>query len=313
MWHLINRTIKKKPTCALHHSPHDYARDLVTTWSAQSQLCNLPEHIQKALSSQRNVRNLHLMAALLKPDEDDDVPLTEDELRRALAGTKTTAPGDDGLTYQVLRLLQKVPGNPLLHLFNLCFRQGHVPSAWTSSTIIPIPKPGTDKFRPVSLTSCFSKVLERILLARLLHRLQDNLSPSLYGFLPQRSTHHCLMELYTRLSPASVVAFIDLKSAFDIANREIILDQLVDFGVQGNLLKWIRGYLSNRTSRVLFRGACSSYERFELGTPQGGVLSPFLFNILMHRLLSLLPTIPGTTVTCYMNDICFHSTSPHDL
>ena len=53
------------------------------------------------------------MAALLKPEEDDDVPLTEDELRRALAGTKTTAPGDDGLTYQVLCLLQKVPGNSL--------------------------------------------------------------------------------------------------------------------------------------------------------------------------------------------------------
>jgi len=33
----------------------------------------------------------------------------------------------------------------------------------------------------------------------------------------------------------------------------------------------------------------------------------------MHRLLSLLPTIPGTTVTCYADDICIHSTSPQDL
>ncbi|XP_042891046.1 uncharacterized protein LOC122265711 [Penaeus japonicus] len=253
------------------------------------------------------------MNALLKLDEQDDIPLTEDELRRALAGTKTTAPGDDGLTYQVLHLIQKVPGNLLLHLFNLCFRQGYVPSAWTSSIIVPIPKPGTDKFRPISLTSCFSKVLERILLARLMHRLQDKLSPSLYGFLPQRSTHHCLVELYTRLSSTSVVAFLDLKSAFDIANREIILDQLVDFGIQGNLLRWIRGFLSNRASCVMFRGFCSSYELFELGTPQGGVLSPFLFNVLMHRLLSLIPAIPGTTVTCYADDICIHSTSPQDL
>ncbi|KAK7012881.1 hypothetical protein SK128_016650, partial [Halocaridina rubra] len=45
----------------------------------------------------------------------------------------------------------------------------------------------------------------------------------------------------------------------------------------------------------------------------GGVLSPFLFNILMHRLLSLLPVIPGTTVTCYADDICIHTTSTHDL
>ena len=313
MWHLINKIIKKKPTCALHHSPLDYANDLITTWSSQSHTCNLPVHIQNALSTQRNARKLRLMAAILAPDEEDEVPLSEYELQRALTGSKNSAPGDDGLTYQVLRLLQKVPGSPLLQLFNLCLRRGYVPSAWTSSTIVPIPKPGTDQFRPISLTSCFSKVFERILLARLMHRLQDKPSPSLYGFLPQRSTHHCLAELYTRLSPTSVVAFLDLKSAFDIANKEIILDQLVKFAVQGNLLRWIRGYLCDRVSRVLFKGACSTYKRFELGTPQGGVLSPLLFNVLMHRLLSLLPVIPGTTIMCYADDICIHSTSPHDL
>ena len=313
MWQLINKTVRKKPTCALHHSPLNYANDLITTWSAQSHTRNLPVHIQDALSTQRNARNLRLMAALLTPDEEDALPLTEEELRRALAQSKNTAPGDDGLTYQVLRLLQRVPGNPLLHLYNLCFSRGHVPSAWTSSTIVPIPKPGTDKFRPISLTSCFSKIFEHILLARLMHRLHDSLSPSLYGFLPHRSTHHCLAELYTRLSPTSVVAFLDLKSAFDIANREVILDQLVEFGVKGNLLRWIRGYLSNRVSRVLFKGAYSAYEQFELGTPQGGVLSPFLFNVLMHRLLSLLPAIPGITIMCYADDICIHSSSPPAL
>ena len=175
------------------------------------------------------------MSALLEEDVEDTTPITEEELRRALARGKTTAPGEDGITYHVLRQLQKVPGNPLLHLCNLCYRLGHVPAAWTCSTIIPIPKPGTAKFRPISLTSCFCKVLERILLNRLMYRLQTRLSPRLFGFLPQRSTHHCLVDLYSHLSRDSVVAFIDLKSAFDVANREIILDQLVDFGVKGNL------------------------------------------------------------------------------
>ena len=188
-----------------------------------------------------------------------------------------------------------------------------MPAAWICSLIILIPKPGTDKFRPVPLTSCFSKVLERILLTRLLFRLDPVLSPRLFGFLPQRSTHHCLMDLYARLSPGSVVAFIDLKSAFDVANRDIILDQLVDFGIRGSLLRWIRGYLSNRTSRVLYKGACSDTQGFELVIPQGDILSPFLFNVLMHRLLSQLPDVPGTTVTCYADDICIHSTSPYSL
>ena len=211
------------------------------------------------------------------------------------------------------QLLLKVPRSPLLQLCKLYFCRGYVPRAWTSSTIVPIPKPGTDKFRPISLTSCFCKVLEHVLLTRFMFRLQDKLSPYLYGFLPQRSTHHCLMELYARLSHTSVLAFLDLKSAFDVANGEVFLDQLVEFGVQGNLLRCIHGYLRNRTSRVLFKGASSTYKELELGTPQGGVLSPFLFNILMHCLLTLPPDIPGTTVLCYADDICVHSTFAADL
>ncbi|XP_064120218.1 uncharacterized protein LOC135224825 [Macrobrachium nipponense] len=120
-----------------------------------------------------NLCNLRLMAALLESDKEDKELITEDELRRAVMGKKNSAPGDDGLTYQVLRLLQKVPGNPLLQLYNLCYQHGYVPAGWTISTIIPIPKPGTDKYRPISLTSCFSKVFERILLTRLMYQLQE--------------------------------------------------------------------------------------------------------------------------------------------
>ncbi|XP_076065270.1 uncharacterized protein LOC143039282 [Oratosquilla oratoria] len=98
-----------------------------------------------------------------------------------------------------------------------------------SSLITPIPKPGFDKFRPISLASCFNKVLVRILLNRLMFRLHDKLSTRLYGFLPHRST----AALYTRLSPTSIVAFLDLKSAFDITKKHIILDQLVNFGIKG--------------------------------------------------------------------------------
>ena len=187
------------------------------------------------------------MTVLLRASEDDNLLITEDELRHALTRGKATAPGDDGVTYQVLRLLLKVLGNPLLRLYNLCFSRGYLLRAWSSSTVVLIPKPGTNNFRPISLTSCFCKVLERMFLTRLMFRIQDKLSPRLYCFLPQRSTHHCLMDLYACLSPASVVTFLDLKSAFDVANREVILDQLVDFGVQGNLLRWIRGFLSHRT------------------------------------------------------------------
>lgn len=80
-----------------------------------------------------------------------------------------------------------------------------------------------------------------------------------------------------------------MKSAFDIANRDIVLYQLIAFDVKGNLLRWIRGYL-----RVLFNGALNTAKELEFGTPRGGMLSPFLFNILFRRLLSLLPNADDT-------------------
>ena len=121
-------------------------------------------------------------------------------LRRALSRGKASSPGDDGITYVTHRLLQEVPGKPLLHLYNLCLQYGCLPQAWTTSTLIPIPKPGTAKFRPISLTSCLCKVMERIVVSRLMYRFHDRLCPFLFGFLPQRSTHHCLVDLYSRLS-----------------------------------------------------------------------------------------------------------------
>ena len=64
-------------------------------------------------------------------------------------------------------------------------------------------------------------------------------------------------------------------------------------------------YLSNRSASVLFRGVRSSTSQsFELGTPQGGVLSPMLFNVLMHKLVADIPLGDGESIICYADDIC---------
>ena len=112
----------------LHHNLAQYAQDL-DEWSAQSRVTNLPAHIQNALSARENFRALRLTSALLDRDEEDDVAITDNELQRALARGKATSPGDDGITYAVLRALLTVPGNPLPRLYNLCFRLGYVPRA----------------------------------------------------------------------------------------------------------------------------------------------------------------------------------------
>ena len=127
MWRRINRIIKRKPSSAFHHRPAHYAQDLINTWSEQAHTRNLPSHIKEALSTHRNAHTLRLMTALLRADEDDNLFITEDELRRALARGKATTHGNDGVTYQVLHLFFKVPGNLLLWLYNHRLSRGYLP------------------------------------------------------------------------------------------------------------------------------------------------------------------------------------------
>ena len=102
--------------------------------------------------------------------------------------------------------------------------------------------------------------------------------------------------IYVRL------CYVDLKGAFDRANKDVITEELILKGVKGRLLGWIRDYLFNRTAQVWFQGAVSSEEVFELGTPQGGVLSPMLFNVLMDKIARY--SFPqGTQVLIYADDI----------
>ena len=89
--------------------------------------------------------------------------ISHDELLRTIKSDKSTAPGEDGITYEVLNCLASMENSPLLDLFNMSFFNGKLSRAWKKALIIPIPKSNGGN-RPVSLTSCFSKMMERILL-----------------------------------------------------------------------------------------------------------------------------------------------------
>ena len=314
IWRKIRKLTGKNTSHPLHHSPKDYANSLLKQYTETSKFSSLPQNIQHYFNETKLDRQFKIEIACSELDETDRYPVTEQELNTALSKGKSTSPGDDGITYDTLRLLARVKGNPLLTLYQMSLTASTLPPEWTESTIIPIPKPKSDKYRPISLTSCFCKVLERIVLGRLMYKIHDKLSPYLFGYLQGKSTQHCFSEYFSHTNKDTHTAFIDLKAAFDIANREIILEELASLGVSGGLLRWIAGYLSNRKARVCFKGIMSSTkETFELGTPQGGVLSPTLFNVLMNKLVCSLDIRDGEAVICYADDICIKAQSPDRL
>ena len=101
-----------------------------------------------------------------------------------------------------------------------------------------------------------------MVLNRLMARIKDKLSHKLNGYLPQRGTQQCVASFLANTRGITYTAFIDLKSAFDIANREVIMYELAKMDIGGKLLGWILGYLSNRRGYVLYQGYTSEIKDF---------------------------------------------------
>ena len=144
-----------------------------------------------------------------------------------------------------------------------------------------------------------------MVLARLQWQVEP-LHPHLFAFQRQRSTTTCLLTLLGALrSRSGLVIFLDMEKAFELASPLAILDTFTTKGVKGKLLCWLREYLRGLAARVRFQGHFSSMQPHQLGTPQGGCLSPFLFNILIENLLHA-DYAPGSLLFCYADDLALY-------
>ena len=129
-------------------------------------------------------------------NEEYNTPFNLDELKDAISKAHDTATGPDEVHYQMLKHLPPKSLHALLDIFNDMWETGKFPESWELATIIPILKPGKDhaepnSYRPIALTSCLCKTLERMINARLVWYLESNnlISPVQTGFRSERRTN----------------------------------------------------------------------------------------------------------------------------
>jgi len=132
--------------------------------------------------------------------------LTPSELSSALAGLRPSTCGTDTIHNRMLTNLNVTNRKSLLHLFNRLFQTGCVPESWKEAAVIPLLKPEKPKeeassYRPIALTSCLSKVFERVIGARLSWLLESKGSLPRFqsGFRKRRSTIDNLVQLEHRI------------------------------------------------------------------------------------------------------------------
>ena len=142
-----------------------------------------------------------------------------------------------------------------------------------------------------------------MVLERLKHRVGP-LHPHLYAYQEGVGATECITDVLSCINyrPA-FVAFLDFEKAFELVNPAAILISLVRKGIKGTILAWNKNDLMNRQARVKFQGTFSTHKDLENGTSQGGILSPYLFNLLMENLLNLqLPR--NVDIFIFADDVC---------
>ena len=235
------------------------------------------------------------------------------------------APGPDGIYPVLLQKGWNSIKNIYQTIFLTCLKYSYVPKAWKEGSGIFIPKPGKENyhevksFRMITLTSFQLKWLERLILYHLNDdsNLQARLSAFQYGFRAGVSTETALHEFVRRIElslakkKTTLGIFLDIVGAFDNITHSGIADALRELGVSPFLIHWIENLLGHCTVQVELNGEKRKREVVK-GNPQGGILSPFLWNCVLNSLLIDLHN-RGFHVQAYADDVAILVTGTNML
>ena len=208
---------------------------------------------------------------------------------------KNKSAGPDNIPYEFLKELPELSLTELLKFYNYLYNAGKLPQRWKHAIILPLYKPDKTKsdplsYRPISLTSCLCKVMEKLVNQRLTHFLESNrlLNNCQTGFRKNKSTLDQIIKLQDKISKYNnnrgftVAVFLDFEKAYDMLWRKGLMTKLKNLGINGNMFSFINDFIENRTFQVKVGAEMSDTKLLENGTPQGSIISPILFLVMIN-------------------------------
>ena len=214
------------------------------------------------------------------------------EIIDKLSNNKAT--GCDGISVKLLKLIAPVFCEPLTKLLNYSIATNTFPTAWKMARVTPLYKDGerdqSNNYRPISVLSVLSKILEKHVAKSLMNYLVNNnlLYELQSAFREGHSTESALIKLTDQIlsnmdqDNVTGVLFIDFKKAFDIVDHQIMLKKLKLYRASESTLQWFKSYLTNRSQFVTIDGKQSRPQFVTHGVPQGSVLGPILFLLFVN-------------------------------
>ncbi len=190
----------------------------------------------------------------------------------------TNSCGSDEILYRFLRDPLPFITPCLTCIINTSIVTGVFPTAWKQSLVIPLYNSGASydlgNYRPISVLSIVSKILEKVIATQLVNFLESNnlLNATQHGFRPNLSTITALTKITNNIyenmdnKKISLLALCYLYKAFDSVSHDILLKMMHEMGIDSF---FFRQYLCNRAQSVCGRDSMSSKLNVNFSVPQG--------------------------------------------
>jgi hypothetical protein len=319
LWKTINGLSNKKPPPITNNTIQFLNHTAITHKQKADQFTKQFTNTVKHATRQTYRRLIRKINQI----ETTPMTITIDQTIAAIKATKNNnSTGPDDVSIRHLKHLGPTALKYMTRLFNMTLNSNIIPQIWKLAKIIPIPKPNKDaslgtSYRPISLLSPIAKLIEKILHPY----LTDNIQPTehQHGFKTGHSTVTALHQITNHITTGfnqkrppkrTITIALDMSKAFDTVNLHTLIDKITTTTIPNTIVKFISNYIRGRKAFTQYNSSSSFQKQFKSGVPQGGVLSPTLFNIYTS---DLPPTPPDVTVTTYADDITIYSSDSNYL
>ena len=255
----------------------------------------------------------------------DEIQVTESQVLKILNSldvNKSTGP--DKMPTKLIKMIAILIVTPLTSLYNKSLKSGIFPKQWKEAQVTPIFKKNgspsdVKQYRPISLLSCLSKILEKLVFSSIYSHISSKnlLSERQSGYRPHHSTEiqltYLTHNIYKNLDEGRDVTavYLDISKYFDKIWHDGLLHKCKnEFSISGTLLSWLKSYLTNRQQKARIGDNVSLTKTISSGCPQGSVLGPLLALMYLNGLTKEVTN----DILLYADDTSIHAShDKHDI